>query len=267
METADRPIRRVLVPLDGSPRARSALLPATTLAKQAGATLELLTVQSTGGDWEHDLQALAGSTPELEVDTTVVSSGTADEAIADLAAASTGTVICMATRGKSGLEEALLGSTAARVVRRANTPVILLGPRAQAMDPAPAYTELVACMSGAERAEAMLPVVRGWARRLGTSIELVHGVGETNDHDRTVAVTKRLDTLATEKAPEHLHATVYVVRGSTPAHGLAQHLERRDQCLAFVVVRRGARMARLLPGGVTAELLQRAPVPIVVLAA
>jgi nucleotide-binding universal stress UspA family protein len=263
----ERPIRRVLVPLDGSPRARSALPAATTLAKQAGATLELLTVQSTVSDWERDLQALAESAPESEVDTTVVSSGTADEAIADLAAAVTETVICMATRGKSGLQEALLGSTAARVVRRANNPVILLGPRAQTSDPAPAYTEIVACMSGAERAEAMLPVVRSWAHRLGTSIELVHGVAETNDHDRTVAVTKRLDTLATEEAPEHLQATVHVVRGSTPAHGLAEHLEGREHCLAFVVVRRGARMARLLPGGVTAELLQRAPVPIVVLTA
>jgi quercetin dioxygenase-like cupin family protein len=56
-------------------------------------------------------------------------------------------------------------------------------------------------------------------------------------------------------------------QGYRPGEGGGEDLEGRGQCLAFVVVRRGARMARLLPGGVTAELLQRAPVPIVVLPA
>jgi nucleotide-binding universal stress UspA family protein len=262
MKTAEHTIRRIVVPLDGSMRAERALPVALALADQAGAAIELLTVQSIGGDWERRLQEIAESLPREDIDTTVVSSGAPDEAIADLAATSAGTVVCMATRGRTGLTSALLGSTAARVVRRSDTPVIILGPAAQEADPAPAFDRLVACLSGAPRAETMLPVVKHWAEQLGAQVQLVHGA---TDPDAASGTAARLRDLMANESRSGLPISVHIANGHTPAEGVARHLHHNGACLAFVTVRPGARMTRLLPGGFTAELLQRAQAPVVAL--
>lgn len=73
--TTEPAIGRVLVPLDGSDRARRVLPAATALARQAHTGVELLTVQKAGGAWEHELQDVAEAVPLPHVDTTLVSNG------------------------------------------------------------------------------------------------------------------------------------------------------------------------------------------------
>ncbi len=267
MSTDARAIRRVLVPLDGSERARRVLPAATALACQAHAGLELLTVQTAGGDWEHHLQPLAEALPLPDVDTTLVSSGPPDEAIADLADRLAGTVVGMATRARSGLSEVLLGSTAARVVRRTRSPVLLIGPYAHTPDPHRRYTHLAVCLSGSQRAERMLPLVQRWARQLRIPLTLVHGTAQDTPPGDRAPTERRLRDLADQAPDVDCPATVHIAPGPTPPTGVNAYLDRHPDCLALVSVRKGARLERLLPGGFTSDLVQRAPTPVVVITA
>lgn len=108
-----RPIQRVVTPLDGSKRARSALPIATALARQASAFLELLTVRADDA-WEPALDELAATLDAPSVDTTRVAAGSPAQVIIELTG-EPGTVTCLATRGRSGVSQTLLGSVAARI--------------------------------------------------------------------------------------------------------------------------------------------------------
>jgi nucleotide-binding universal stress UspA family protein len=261
---ADRPLRRVLVPLDGSVRSHRVLPSAVALARQAGASLELLSVHAAGGGWEQHLQSLADDLSLKDVDTTLVSTGPADEAIAELADRVPGTIVCMATRARTGLSGVLVGSVAARVVRRVRSPVMLIGPQGwSASHPPPAYSQLVVCLSGSERSERLVPVAKAWARQLDVRIALVHGHLEPPDADRLRPIATRLEALAEESFRAPGTIGVHLASGSTPAVGIQQHLDQHPGSLALVSIRTGSRLERLLPGGFTTELLQDAPAPVV----
>lgn len=260
---AGRPLRRVLVPLDGSVRSRRVLPAAVAFAKQAGVNLELLSVHAPGGGWEQHLQSVADDLPVRDVDTTLVSTGPADEAIAELADRVPGTVVCMATRARTGLSGVLVGSVAARVVRRASSPVMLIGPHASTADVPSTYTTLAVCLSGSERSARLVPIASTWARQLGIGVALVHGhVQDAGTEDPVEATMTRLHTLAGQVPSDH-PPSVHAASGATPADGVRRYLEQHRRALPLVSIRTGSRLEQLLPGGFTTELLQHAPGPVV----
>ena len=164
-------ITKVVVPLDGSPLATSALAPARSLAERAGASLLLMTTR-----WDDDVAlarehleeqaALVGSD---RVETSVIHDRTAPEAIL-LQGAEPGAVVCMATHGRSGLGQAALGSVAEAVVRRSHRPVLLVGPSVERgawqsgfwFD----HGNLLVPVDGSAISEAVVPIASEWAALL-----------------------------------------------------------------------------------------------------
>jgi nucleotide-binding universal stress UspA family protein len=157
--TATVTVRRVLVPLDGSPLAEAALEPAAHLASALAAPLALLRVISARGHLEspyipHAAQAyreqieadrheaaaylddIAGRLREAgtEVTDCLVEEGSAARTIlaapdADGAGDAGGAdVIAMATHGRGGLRRLVLGSVSDKVLRAALGPVLLVRP-------------------------------------------------------------------------------------------------------------------------------------------
>lgn len=143
-------IRRILVPLDGSPRARNTLAVARTLAEGMGARLILLHAVSsrmvvgarsypvrTGhleerwNDAEEYLERAAEPLREagLEVETRVLEHDEPHGAILAAAGEEGADVIAMATHGHSGLARAVLGSVTDKVLRGSVLPVLVQGPR------------------------------------------------------------------------------------------------------------------------------------------
>lgn len=142
----------VLVPLDGSDFARRALGEAETLARQFGGSLLLASVvpeRDATAPPEADLSAetrarwrrreAAWLSAELEKTARGVESrgvhvrtrllqGQPGAMIAELAGQAGVALIVMATHGRSGADERRWGSVALEVLRRAPTPVLLLGP-------------------------------------------------------------------------------------------------------------------------------------------
>jgi len=151
--TKDVPIHRVIVPLDGSPLAETALGPAAALARLFGATVELfyavpclqavmaegnvLTQPAADATFLHEMIRQANAMLNksaaglqgvgLQVATTVV---VAEEQIAAaiLNRTRTGDVIALATHARGPSTRWFLGSVADKVIRGADVPVLVVRP-------------------------------------------------------------------------------------------------------------------------------------------
>jgi len=138
---------RILVPLDGSKTAEKALPYVRALASKFKLPVELLVViditelamrispenarylttliEKNIGNSEQYLKGVAGTFHDVSVKCTVDKGGVAD-VIIQRAAANKGTLINMATHGRSGIDRWLLGSIAEKVLRGATNPLLLI---------------------------------------------------------------------------------------------------------------------------------------------
>lgn len=142
------PFQRILVGLDFSEESRCALQEAASLASQSGASLSLVhvvepvfgppdvaLVSMTGNLSEERMIKRAGEElreletlipPACRVVETAVRCGIAFFEITEAARALGADLIVIGTHGRTGLERALLGSTAEKIVRHAPCPVLVM---------------------------------------------------------------------------------------------------------------------------------------------
>lgn len=185
--------RRMLVPLDGSKTAESALPYARALAERLDADVELLVVVDLGGisgsvsaDEVAKLNDVQASRKPDEYLTKVaktfpqararfrVERGTAASIIIDEAAVDKDTLIIMASHGRSGIHRWLLGSVAEKVLRGTSNPLLLI--RASEKAPAEGQATLrsiVVPLDGSKLGELALAPALELARSLGTEVVLV----------------------------------------------------------------------------------------------
>jgi universal stress protein A len=138
-------LKHILVPVDFSECSRKALAYAVPFARQFGASITLLYVlqpfvpvsdmvpldmesidlrmRETG---ERELKALQASIDPEVASTAVMRIGNPHLEIARAARELEVDVIVLSTHGRTGLSHVLMGSTAERVVRHANCPVLVL---------------------------------------------------------------------------------------------------------------------------------------------
>jgi nucleotide-binding universal stress UspA family protein len=137
-------IRRIMIPLDGSDLARSAIQPAVEIAERAEADLLLLTAMEPASDayamvahtdlltaLDTALQAERqelGADPRLAGHTVnaLVAEGMPADVIVDVAAHREIDLIVMATHGRSGLSRWALGSVADKVLHSTTVPLVLV---------------------------------------------------------------------------------------------------------------------------------------------
>jgi len=146
----DGGVRRILVPLDGSPLAERALAPATALAQDWGAEVLLLQAINPLTDLEFAMIYASWESPDTvyahrqtaaerylaEVQqnlrvagvssSTLVDEGHAADLILDTAEAEDVDAIVMSTHGRSGLSRWVYGSVADKVLREATCPLLLI---------------------------------------------------------------------------------------------------------------------------------------------
>jgi nucleotide-binding universal stress UspA family protein len=142
-------IERIIVPLDGSPLAQSALEPAAALAVLFGAELHLIRVipptfyvaAAVDMPYAYDpaldatlereatehlaAQATALRSRGLRVATQVDRNPVVARAVLDAAEAGSGAIVCLATHGRAGAGRVFLGSVADKLVRGASCPVLV----------------------------------------------------------------------------------------------------------------------------------------------
>jgi nucleotide-binding universal stress UspA family protein len=180
----------MLVALDGSKLAENVLPYARVVAGALGLRLDLLTVvesmdfaRTTHAGHIRDLDpiidaALQGSKQYLEtvarsftgiaVDHCFVEQGNPEEIIIEKAAGDKGTLIGMATRGRSGIHRWLMGSVAEKVLRGATNPLLLVrGDAERNTSGKAALKSVVVPLDGSNLAETVLPHAIELAKKLG----------------------------------------------------------------------------------------------------
>ena len=136
-------LRKIIVPLDGSALAETAIPTAVELARDQGATLVLL--RATEVPWLHsddivdaqihvvqeaeqymDVLADRLSTEGVEHVETSVWYGAPAASIVDAVQAQGADLIVMSSHGRTGIGRLILGSVAESVLRGTTTPILLL---------------------------------------------------------------------------------------------------------------------------------------------
>jgi nucleotide-binding universal stress UspA family protein len=185
---------RILVPLDGSKAAEKVLPYARFLGSKSKLPVELLAVvdvveiglhvtpekahlltsiiESTIQRSEQYLRKIAETFSDAEVTCTVVK-GVAPEVIIDKAAQDKGTLISMASHGRSGLDRWLLGSVTEKVLRGASNPVLVYRAAGEEKPDGYAYLRTITVpLDGSELAETVLPPVTELAKKLEAEVIL-----------------------------------------------------------------------------------------------
>lgn len=142
-------MKKILVPLDGSDFAETAIAHAETLAKAVNAEIVLLRVVAMpGAVWAptnasviaatfNDIIQEAHSYIKTEVEKVqedgchvkgIVERGAVPEAILSVAEETHADLITMATHGRTGIARWFLGSVADQIVHKSHVPVILIHP-------------------------------------------------------------------------------------------------------------------------------------------
>ncbi|HEU4994568.1 MAG TPA: universal stress protein [Gemmatimonadaceae bacterium] len=172
--------KRIVVPLDGSRLAESALTVAADIARRARARVDLLLVHEPGPFAEYENRAGIAVTPSIEQR---YLHGLV-EGLGDLAASAgifveTGQpvakigeharrhgcdLIVMTTHGRTGFSRAWIGSVADGVVRESSVPVLLLrASEAGAPRPAMPFRRILVALDGSMLAEEILEPARSVA--------------------------------------------------------------------------------------------------------
>jgi nucleotide-binding universal stress UspA family protein len=172
------PITTILVPLDGSPDAASALPYALALTTP-GTTLLLLTVvgnEEEAGAARVVLEQSAERARVAGLDVrTETAVGDPAEQILAVAALAGGGLSVMASHGRGAVGRLIYGSVADRVARESPVPTMVV--RAAIAAPGPVgITRLVVPLDGSPLAEQSLPFATAISRRLGTPLFLVRAV-------------------------------------------------------------------------------------------
>jgi nucleotide-binding universal stress UspA family protein len=236
----DFPIRSILVPLDGSRLAEAAVVPSIAVATALGASVTLLHVL------EHDAPATVHGEPHLatEAEATAYLERVAAQyaatgvavsihvhanperdvtgAIAAHAAELGADLVVLASHGSGGLRGFLFGRVAQQVVRRGTRPVLIVQVRDVSQVDRPFVCEMIALLlSGADEAEAAIPVAATLARALKSRLHLILAVPTvgTLDADRAASATLMPGTARAVLAIEEETAQAYL---GTAAQDLGQ---------------------------------------------
>lgn len=169
-------VENILVPLDGSALSNAALPLVRTLARATNASVTLMRVMPRGdplatlqakGRLQKIAEELAGS--GLTVASVVREGRAADEILAQ-AKTLPASMVVMRTRGRAGLERALLGSVTEQVLKHGDVPLVLMRPGQRRVT---AIRQLVVPVDGSPGGALALDTAVKLARATGASITLV----------------------------------------------------------------------------------------------
>jgi nucleotide-binding universal stress UspA family protein len=174
--------KKILVPLDGSKLAEGVLPYARLLAGALKLPVDLIRVNDpetaapgTGAIQEADyLKEIGASFPPSLAVNCCVENGRAAEVIVDSASRDRGTLITMATHGRSGAQRWLLGSVAQKVLQATINPLLLIRPKDGSTSSANVRLDTVILpLDGSHLAEKVLPHVAYLAKHLKLEVVLI----------------------------------------------------------------------------------------------
>jgi nucleotide-binding universal stress UspA family protein len=288
---------KVLVPLDGSRLAEHALafLPGLSHFGALEVTLVsitdfpddlLITVATEEQDREHTLLStyLREIAADLEkhLDATVhaeTSRGAAATRILEKAEGTSPDVLVISTHGRSGVARWHRGAVADKVIRGAQCPVLVVGPRAMERgqwleaETVPPFKQVLVPLDGSDAAEAALPAAVKYATQFGSRVHLLQvlpyvplaaGFWETSDTLRN-EVTASGDAYLAGVAGklDEIKAVKSVAIGA-PAIEIDAYIKANDIDLVVMTSHGRGGFARAALGSVTDRVIGSGP-PVLVI--
>lgn len=287
--------RRILVPLDGSRLAESALSTAVTLARCLGAKISLLHIieerppQRVHGEphltsveeAERYLTALADRVaPGVAVEHHVHGTEEHDVAgsIAAHAAELEADMVALCTHGRGGLRRVISGSIAQQVLRHVTAPVLLVRPE---MQPLSRVESVMLPLNKMHPTEAALSVTSEIARECRANVQIVCVVptlGTMTGNEQVVARLSPIATAATLDAEEaesrgylqsvvdklsleKIDASAAVLRGDT-AHNLVEAATQSGASLVVIATHARSGLGAFWVGSLAASIISKVGVPL-----
>ena len=285
--------KKILVATDFSTTADSAEGLGVRLARRLGAELHLLHVRVILEDplmaeekhlqIEELMSSADGATqetfdrdhmgePDVSIQTHLVRSTSAAEAITESASDLGCDLIVMGTHGRRGIKHLLLGSVAENVVRSVDIPVLTVRPKIEFSNHVPQH--ILVTHDFSDRSTEALRVAGVWADELGAEITVLHVVEPvvfpefyainiaTDDmviglRDRAVDA---LDRAAQEVFGDRPVATTVLV--GRAADTIIAEAESPDIDLVVMGTRGLSDLEQLVLGSVAEAVLRRCPVPL-----
>jgi nucleotide-binding universal stress UspA family protein len=283
-------VKRILIPLDGSPLSEAVIPLAEALARDYDADLLLVRALQPGGSAEAEVAAQEAAEAYLRalaadlaargrsVDWKVWYDDPA-RAIADAARYNAIDLIAMSTHGRGGVSRLIVGSVAEALVRQAPVPVLLV--RGELTLRAGALGKILVPLDGSELSEAVLPVVAGLAGPFDLTIELLRAVEPVPAYAAAeLAASHSEELLRAEEADAEGYLTKLAAplegRGLRVAHSVvvapavdAILRRARETGAGLIAMSTHGRsgVGRLLLGSVAERVLRAAPVPVLLLKA
>ena len=252
----------VVVPLDGSPFAETALGPAEELAAAEGVSLVLLSVCDTDVTRAYLHEVAERLQIATAIETRRSLALPPGQAIAAVVGERPDALLVMATHGRTGVRRAVLGSVTEDVVRATAQPVLLTGP-ALVSGRALVGGRMLVALDGSDRAEAVLPHAAAWAKAFGMQLWLATvqppagAAEELVESNYLARVAHDLDRLLPPVNWDTLH-------GAHPAAELVDLAGRLDaRCIAVTTHGRSG-LSRVALGSVAMEVTHRSPLPVLV---
>lgn len=277
--------QRILVPLDGSQFARTALRTATALADRLGAEVHVVSVAGDDEETEH-LRRHAAHALGVEEDDPRVHVPQGDDVpatIQDCADELAPALICLSTHGRGRVSGALVGSVARELLEGAGRPIVAVGrlvgrplsDRVGAPEPL-GVPRVVACVDGTEESEQVVGVAGAWADVLGMSLTLLtvaepmpaptrpdspwhrrHGPDEDADEYVRGLGERHADAAAEVDA-------VVQYDPISPADGVRDHLAERPAGLVVVTTHARGGLRRLVLGADASAIVAQSDAPVLV---
>ena len=259
-------VSTIVVPLDGSSFAESALPIARGLAERDQGTLRLVrvSVPATTDDCDRYLQEVAAGLAGPPISTSIYVASMGDR-VSDGIAAVVGelpdALVCMTAHGRSGLGAAVLGSNAEDVLHRLGVPVVVVGPRCA--DSWPAQPRMVVPLDGSGRAERILPRV-AWAAEEWSFDAYVVQVAHPLDTEVVNAGGGSAEHARWQLEQLGVPAQASFQVGPDPAAAITRYARQLDASLIVMSTYINVGVARTLLGSVTMQVIHRAPCPVLV---
>lgn len=289
--------RKILVPLDGSRFAESALHLALSLSRRTGADIHLTTVQepvpsfaydeweSAAAEWSQ--QYLAQASERIadraggEV-TVALLSGPVAELLEEEASAIEADLVVMATHGRGLLSRAWLGSVADSFLHLTSRPVLIVRPEegeAPDTEADRSFGKILVPLDGTELSECMLEHAVAFGRLFEASYHLVRVVPFPMDIaspylPHTVQLNQGLVDEAKVSAAEYLerHAERLRAEGRSvdcrvlvdaqPGHGILKEMERAECDLIAMATHGRTGLSRAILGSAADKVLRGTHVPV-----
>jgi nucleotide-binding universal stress UspA family protein len=293
-------MNRVVVPLDGSELSEAGVRLGDLMARSFGVPIELvhvlsepsrLALRSTSAPPDREQAAdylayVARRQLNGSRSTATILVGDPTEQVLNLTENSSGVVLALSTRGRSGFERLAFGSVADKILRSAHVPLAIV--RGSDAKVAGSLTTLLVPLDGSPLAEAVLPIVTELASRTGATVTLVrvveplwesqplwHGIeadGAPGNTDGSPELGRILLAEAQrylEQTSEKLrHAGLRVdweVRVGSAENEIVRAIETVTPDLVVMATHGRGGLRRWAVGSVTNEVLHRSVVPLLVM--